>query len=79
MSILNRSALALALLSASVSAYGDGIGGGIGQGLGGGISGFDNGISASGGTPVVLTPCGALQLDFSVATGCNAVGIILLF
>lgn len=33
------------------------------------------GASNKKGIPIVLTPCGALQLDFTVATGCNAVAI----
>jgi hypothetical protein len=39
------------------------------------------GYSGAGvpGTPSApLTPCGALQTDFSVTTGCNAAAIVLL-
>jgi len=33
------------------------------------------GGSAGKSATVALTPCGALQLDFTVVTGCNAVAI----
>ena len=67
MSILNRIALIMALLTATV-ARGDGISGGIGQGLGGGVSGFDRGISSTGAfTPTPPPTCNG-TVDLS--TGC---------